>query len=188
MVLCLGTRSRRHVLDSILRVRKYAFRTTAADDGLVDLKELYQTSTVEDYQRRFLATLCHCKDVSATQKVHKFVAGLAEPLRTDVELEDPSNLQTAMKLVRAFERRQSHTGAATPTATNSGSSSKPSNPTSSALSKTPAANLNKPRLRRLSAEELAAKRARGECFYCTEKYTADHKCSTGCLLAGARQR
>lgn len=34
-----------------------------------------------------------------------FTAGLLNPLRTDVELQNPSNLQTAMSLARVYERR-----------------------------------------------------------------------------------
>jgi hypothetical protein len=35
----------------------------------------------------------------------------------------------------------------------------------------------RPRFKRLSSEELAAKRASGECYHCTEKYTSDHICA-----------
>jgi hypothetical protein len=34
-----------------------------------------------------------------------FSAGLGEPLRTDVELATPSDLQSAMSLTQAYERR-----------------------------------------------------------------------------------
>jgi hypothetical protein len=34
-----------------------------------------------------------------------FTAGLGEPLRTNVELQSPTQLQTAMSLARAYERR-----------------------------------------------------------------------------------
>jgi hypothetical protein len=36
----------------------------------------------------------------------------------------------------------------------------------------------KPRFRRLIAEELAAKRANNECYYCPKKFSLDHKCTT----------
>jgi hypothetical protein len=36
----------------------------------------------------------------------------------------------------------------------------------------------RPRFRRLSPEELVAKRANGECYYYTEKFSNDHKCKT----------
>jgi hypothetical protein len=37
---------------------------------------------------------------------------------------------------------------------------------------------NKLRFKRLSPEELAAKRAKEECYHCPEKYSVDHKCTT----------
>lgn len=39
------------------------------------------------------------------QQVILFTAGLSEPLRTDVELQAPAHLQTAMSLAWAYERR-----------------------------------------------------------------------------------
>jgi hypothetical protein len=37
---------------------------------------------------------------------------------------------------------------------------------------------NKPHFKWLSLEELATKRANGECYHCPEKYSIDHKCTT----------
>lgn len=37
------------------------------------------------------------------QHVNLFTAWLGEPLKTDVELQSPANLQTAMSLARAYE-------------------------------------------------------------------------------------
>jgi hypothetical protein len=39
---------------------------------------------------------------------------------------------------------------------------------------TTAASAQMPRLKRLTAEEMAAKRERGECYKCSEKFTRDH--------------
>jgi hypothetical protein len=38
-----------------------------------------------------------------------------------------------------------------------------------------ATTANRPRFRRLSPDELAAKRASGECYHCKEKYSPEHK-------------
>jgi hypothetical protein len=59
----------------------------------------------------------------------------------------------------------------------SGSSIKTGALASLALFKPAAVGPNKPRLRRLSAEELAAKCSHGVSFHCTEKYRADHRCA-----------
>lgn len=42
---------------------------------MADLKELYRTDTVEEYQREFLRLLCH---VSQQQQTNMFTAGLGD--------------------------------------------------------------------------------------------------------------
>jgi hypothetical protein len=83
-----------------------------------------------------------------------------------------------MNLARAYERR------VTPVATK-GKSSGSASPlitggqkTGTGMTVLKSANTNKPRFKRLTTEELAAKRANGECYRCTEKYSADHQCSS----------
>jgi hypothetical protein len=137
-------------------------------NSLAELKALYHTGTMEDYQRQFSQLLCRAHDVTPHQQVELFTAGLGEPLQTEVELNRPPNLQTTMSLARAHERRLTHTALVA------------GRPSSKAL---PLATMSKlggaprPRMKRLSSEELAAKRANGECYHCTEKYTTDHKCA-----------
>jgi hypothetical protein len=147
-------------------------------NGQVELKDLHRTSSVEEYQQQFPLLLCRCDDLTPMQQVNLFTADLGEPLRTDVELLAPSNLQSAMNLARAYEHR------VTLVATK-GKSSGSSSPLITSGQKTgigmtvlKPANTNKPRFKRLTAEELAAKRANGECYRCTEKYSTDHQCSS----------
>jgi hypothetical protein len=78
------------------------FRPALRTNGLADLKSLRRTSTVE-YQCQFLQLLCHCDDMASLQQLHMFTAGLGEPLRMDVELATPFNLQSAMSLAWAYE-------------------------------------------------------------------------------------
>jgi hypothetical protein len=68
------------------------------------LKELYHTSSVEEYQRQFLALLCRCDVLSAVHAMNLFTVGLGEPMTWDVEMQWPEDLQVAMSLARAFER------------------------------------------------------------------------------------
>jgi hypothetical protein len=51
-------------------------------------------------------------------------------------------------------------------------------PTASATSSTVVSSMPRPRFSRLSPEELAAKRANGEWYYCPEKISNDHKCKS----------
>jgi hypothetical protein len=62
--------------------------------------------TVEDYQDRLMALLCHAEPVPPPhQQVQLFIIGLPGRLRMDVELRAPGDLQQAMALARAYERR-----------------------------------------------------------------------------------
>lgn len=97
-----------------------------------------------------------------------FTAWLGEPLKTDVELQSPANLQTTMSLARAYERRLEVVVGGRGTA---GRLTDRPKPMGSSTATTP-----KPRFRRLTPRELAAKRASGECYHCVEKYTPNHKC------------
>ena len=49
--------------------------------------------------------MAHARDISTRQKAELFVGGLPDHIRVDVEMLDPGDLQTAMYLARAFERR-----------------------------------------------------------------------------------
>jgi hypothetical protein len=144
-------------------------------NGLAEPKDLRRTGSVDEYTRQFSQLLCRCDDLSLTQQVNLYTAGLGEPLRTDVELQAPTHLQTAMSLARAYERRENE---ATKERASKGGRAGPiqQKPMAPALAQKTVPN-PRSRFRRLSAEELAAKRARGECYNCTEKYTADHKCA-----------
>lgn len=71
---------------------------------LGELKELRRSGSVEEYQRRFLALVCRCDDLTTWHQIYLFIAGLGDPIKSDVELQRPHSLQTAMSLARAFER------------------------------------------------------------------------------------
>jgi len=70
-----------------------------------ELVQLRRTSTVADYQSQFLTLLARCEEVTETQQIDIFTAGLRNPLRTDVELQKPATLEDAVGLARAYERR-----------------------------------------------------------------------------------
>jgi hypothetical protein len=133
-------------------------------NGMADLKDLRHTGTVEDYQRQFLSILFRCDDMTQLQQAQMFTTGLGELLRTDVELLTPTTLQRTMHLACAYERHMdlSSTPSRMPYAT--------SKPTTSATAAKPSSSAtSRPRLHRLSPEEVTAKRASGECYHCFEK-------------------
>ena len=57
--------------------------------------------------------LYHARNLLAPQKAELFVGGLPKHIKVDVELREPQDLQTAMHLARAFERRANATISAT---------------------------------------------------------------------------
>jgi hypothetical protein len=151
---------------------------------MAELKALYRTCTVKAYQRQFSVLLCRCDDLSPMQQVNMFTAGLGDPLRTDVELLAPTNLQTAMSLACAYERKEENVAPLR---------DKPGHRTLSSLKgigsllgARPVAP-NRPRFKRLTPEELAVKRANGECYHCNEKYSTDHKCTANVLAEDGRR-
>jgi hypothetical protein len=85
------------------------FGPAVRNTRLSELARMPFTSTVQDYSDRFNAVLCHARHLSAPQKAELFVGGLPEHIKVDVELREPQDLQTAMHLARAFERRAAAT-------------------------------------------------------------------------------
>ncbi|XP_022680786.1 uncharacterized protein LOC111256682 [Setaria italica] len=147
-------------------------------NALGELKDLHRTGSVEEYERRFLALLCRYDNLMAQHQIDLFTSGLGQPLASDVELQRPSNLQMAMSLARAFELRSKEVARAI-----SGTLRKGPHPHSVAAPSTPSSDpampneLPRPHFCRLSAEELAEKRASGQCYFCPEKFSKDHKCA-----------
>jgi hypothetical protein len=72
---------------------------------LADLARLPFTSTVDAYMDAFQAHATHNSHLSSLRKVQLFTDGLPDHIRVDVELHDPQDLQRAMRLARAYERR-----------------------------------------------------------------------------------
>jgi hypothetical protein len=148
---------------------------------------------VEDYHGQFLALLCHCEGLAAGHAMNLFTAGLGEPMTSDVEMQRPEDLQAAMSLARAFERRAS-VAAPTPVARyqsrsrvpGTGGSTVPTSATAgtaspalvaSVAASSPAA-MTHSRFHRLSPKEMADKRKKDKCYFCLEKFSLDHKCAS----------
>ena len=150
---------------------------------LAELVRLPFRGLVSDYQDIFQMRLAHAGPLSAAQQVQLFTGGLPQPLRTDVELHAPQDLQRAMALARVFERRLS----SLPSSTFSRAPRLPPRtsqmpPTTSAPTASPQATAPVPPqgtsrpLRRLSPAEMAERRQQGLCYNCDEQYIRGHKC------------
>jgi hypothetical protein len=82
-----------------------SFGLTIQTSQLAEIKHLKQTSTVKDYKKQFLTFVCRCDSLTDEQQVELFIAGLRNPIRTDVDLQYPTSLEAAMSLALAYERR-----------------------------------------------------------------------------------
>jgi hypothetical protein len=154
------------------RFAEYAnlrFGPPIRSNTLGELKDLQRTGTVEEYQRQFLALLCRCENLTRQHQIDLFTSGLGQPLASDVELQRPANLQTAMSLARAYERRSAeaaraiHPSASRPAARQRSQTlpAAPVAPPQKSDGQKPDEQA-RPRVRRLSPEEIAEKRANGQ--------------------------
>ena len=135
------------------------------------------------YVEAFLSRMAHAGPLSPLQQVQLFTGGLPDPIRTDVELQAPTDLQRAMGLERAYERRAAAlTGAGTVRVQRPTPRPQPLPlPSPLIASPTPAPATTTiqapPRpLRRLSPAEMAERRRQGLCFNCDKQYVRGHKC------------
>jgi len=111
-----------------------------------------------------------------------FTGGLPDPIRTDVELQAPADLQRAMSLARAYERRASSlefTSSKPPRPPQQTPNlSQPQQPVSTAapLAITAAQSAPSRPFCRLSPQEMAERRRQGLCYNCDEPYVQGHRC------------
>lgn len=153
-------------------------------NSLGELKSLNLTGYVEEYQRQFLALLCCCDNLSPRHQVDLFAARLGQPLASDVEMQRPSNLQTAMSLAWAYERRHQ----AADSATLAGGSPWPRNPANQAHTTRSGVLIgcsdldsshqgHAPTFPAAVTGRDGREAPQGECYFCSEKFSPDHKCA-----------
>jgi hypothetical protein len=170
--------------DRFAKLCRLRFGPPVRGSRIAELGRLPFLSTVQEYSDRFLALLCRARDISPLQKTELYVGGLLEHLRVDVEMRAPQDLQTAMYLARAFERRAT---AMPPPQPRGARPPQRSQPPRRALPAAPAASLanaavagegNPPmrQFRRLTPAEQQERRRQGLCFNCDEPYVPGHMC------------
>jgi hypothetical protein len=124
---------------------------------------------VEEYQPQFLALLCRCDGLSAGHAMSLFMAGLGEPMTSDVEMQPMSltrmfecrtNVAPSAPMTRYPPRsRQTLTGA--PSQASSMTYSTTAALATNTVVSSPAATTCS-RFRRLLPEDMAEKRKKGE--------------------------
>jgi hypothetical protein len=81
------------------------FGLPMTDSPVDEIMLLRRTGTVEDYTDKFLALACRDADLTELQLVQMYMAGLVNPLKTDVALRRPQSLDDGIMLARAYEQR-----------------------------------------------------------------------------------
>jgi len=162
------------------------FGPALGTNHLAALARLPFQGSVELYQEAFQSRMAHVGQLSSAQQVQLFTGGLPDSLRIDVELQAPMDLQKAMSLARAFERRATAPTTPTPSRFQQAVPQHPALPAPATpavpSATTPAASHTAtvqppPRpLRRLSPNEMAERRRQGLCYNCDEQYTRGHQC------------
>jgi hypothetical protein len=167
--------------DEFERLVNQRFGPPIHGNALGELIQLRRETTIANYQTRFLALVNRCKGLTEPHQIDIFTAGLRDPLKTDVELEQPATLEEAMALARAYEHRLAMSAKPTtrlPSRPAYGRTKQLSIPTPMSATGGQTSGLatttTEPRFKRLTAAEMAAKHARGECYNCTEKFSKEH--------------
>jgi hypothetical protein len=131
--------------------------------------------------------VCRCESLTEEQQVELFIAGLRNPIRTDVRLQYPTNLEAAMSLALAYEQRglsDDEDGSAPPLGKMP--PAKPTKmtvpaaalPAKTASAAAPAATPGKKPFKRLTPAEMDDRRAKVLCYSCDEKFQQGHHCKS----------
>jgi hypothetical protein len=156
------------------------FGPPLCNNPLGELARLPFQTTVQDYQERFWDLLAHTAPLTQEQKVQLFTAGLPECIKIDVELMAPRDLNHALSLARAYERRSQVLDGnviAAPT--------KPVRPPQPPSVPIPATQPTVPTIgnaapqrpfKKLTPGEMAERRKLGLCYNCDEQYVRGHRC------------
>jgi hypothetical protein len=152
------------------------FRLLLCNNTLGELIQLQRETIVAGYQSKFLALVTRCAGLIEKHQIDIFTNGLCNPLKTNIELEAPVTLEDTMALARTYDQCL-QMGTEQPSRVNHHSSSERIVPASKplALPTPPAATASpSPCLKCLTLEKMVAKRKRGECYNCTEKFSREH--------------
>ncbi|XP_071735106.1 uncharacterized protein [Rutidosis leptorrhynchoides] len=179
---------------------------SAIEDPLSELKNLRQTSTVTEYHDEFemLKRRDVTLEISEKHAISLFLGGLKKDIELAVRMFKPKSIEDAFTLAKLQEDMAAVTNKRytpiIPSSRNNtfNNTSKnvysnynqsksimlppantqlalPSTTTTTANPQPKTNNLYQPR-KRLSQKELEEKRAKGQCFYCDQRYAPGYKC------------
>ncbi|CAM8985355.1 unnamed protein product [Rhodiola kirilowii] len=135
------------------------------------INKLFQTGTVATFIDEFETLSTRTPGLSSDNLRHRFIAGLKEEIHSEIVMFNPTTLHQAMGLARLAEQKIH--------------SFRPRTfaprliPQPLALLPAPPVAQPAPTglsIKRLTPVEMAARREKGLCFNCDDKYTPGHKC------------
>lgn len=170
------------------------------EDAIGELTKLTQTSTVKAYQERFEELANRTSGLTQEFFVSCFVSGLREDIRAGVQMFYPANITQAIGLARlqeesieAIHRRSKIPSK--PGQTNWGAPPMLSLPRSNPpigvrsdrrthvnyaitapIAPPPQNNINQYPIKKLTQREMEARKEKGLCFNCDEKFVRGHRC------------
>ncbi|KAF3788814.1 hypothetical protein EJ110_NYTH20333 [Nymphaea thermarum] len=146
----------------------------------IELRNLKQTSSVQDYQTKFERLSSMVKNRPVESKIAHFIGGLSEDIQIEMLRDPPTELRKCFSLAKVieeqFKRRDARKKAYKP-----GFVAKPntnvmrSAPPKKQIEKRPAFRNNIP-VKYISRQEREERIKKGLCFYCEEKCVPGHKC------------
>ena len=164
------------------------FAHSPYEDPTGQLFKLMQKGSVRDYLTQFEALANRITGLSPSSLLSCFISGLDPAIRREVQALQPLTMVHAAGLARLQEEKFQDTQRnprIRPSFPSSPSTplsfSTPSPPSPLPLLPSPAKPPPLP-VKRLSPEELASHRERGLCFYCDNKFTRGHRCSSRFFL------
>lgn len=163
------------------------FEPALGTNHLADLACLPFWGSMVDYAEAFQSHMAHAGLLSLAQQVQLFIAGLPNPIRTDIKLQALGNLQRAMGPACAYERRAEVLPGTTSVRPPRPSSRPPllpltatsATPTTQPPAPAPTQVLPRP-LCHLSPTEMVERPHQGLLYNCDEQYVWGHKCQ--CLF------
>ncbi|VFQ74333.1 unnamed protein product [Cuscuta campestris] len=169
---------------------KFRFDPEMYEDYFGLLAKLQQTTTLMAYQTEFERLMNKVEGVTEATLISVFISGLKDPVRRELRVNRPSTLNGAFALARETAAKYEELQAPTrknwaPTYPKPTSNPTPAPtktitpyipPNKEPILVTPRGIPAKP-VRRISPAEKAEKDARGECYFCPQKWSRGHRCN-----------
>ncbi|CAM8884641.1 unnamed protein product [Rhodiola kirilowii] len=156
------------------------FGPAAFYNAEVSLNELRQETSEATYITEFEALSVRTPGFTADNLLNRFLAGLKDEIHRELVLLNPATLQIAMGMARIAEQKIT---ASRPWQNRTWASRSLQNTMTPPLTITKAPTTSPP-IRRLTVAEMTARREKGLCYNCDERFTVGHRCKVKfqCLI------